>query len=135
MQGPTEFTETLNRITVITLAITIKTRGIADADHLLYLQTMLEQILATSQHTWSEKTLHYFPSILRDALMGRVDKRGLAIQAWQQVQMIFHFSFNSNFFLLFQLVLLLYLLSDIVIPMAIKGICFLQDKCKRKMNK
>ncbi|OMO99785.1 Mediator complex, subunit Med23 [Corchorus olitorius] len=85
-KGPTEFTETLNRITVITLAITIKTRGIADADHLLYLQTMLEQILATSQHTWSEKTLRYFPSLLRDALMGRVDKRGLAIQAWQQAE-------------------------------------------------
>ncbi|XP_021293610.1 mediator of RNA polymerase II transcription subunit 23 [Herrania umbratica] len=83
-KGPTEFTETLNRITIITLAITIKTRGIADADHLLYLQTMLEQILATSQHTWSEKTLRYFPSLLRDALMGRIDKRGLAIQAWQQ---------------------------------------------------
>ncbi|XVE85456.1 hypothetical protein DITRI_Ditri17bG0092500 [Diplodiscus trichospermus] len=83
-KGPTEFTETLNRITIITLAITIKTRGIADADHLLYLQTMLDQILATSQHTWSEKTLRYFPSLLRDVLMGRADKRGLAIQAWQQ---------------------------------------------------
>ncbi|XVF85420.1 hypothetical protein PTKIN_Ptkin17bG0116800 [Pterospermum kingtungense] len=85
-KGPTEFTETLNRITVITLAITIKTRGIADADHLLYLQTMLDQILATSQHTWSEKTLRYFPSLLRDVLMGRADKRGLAIQAWQQAE-------------------------------------------------
>ncbi|XWS34454.1 hypothetical protein CRYUN_Cryun21dG0039900 [Craigia yunnanensis] len=83
-KGPTEFTETLNRITIITLAITIKTRGIADADHLLYLQTMLDQILATSQHTWSEKTLRYFPSLLRDVLIGRADKRGLAIQAWQQ---------------------------------------------------
>lgn len=84
-QGPTEFTETLNRITVVTLAILIKTRGIADADHLLYLQTMLEQILATSQHTWSEKTLKHFPSLLRDFLIPRIDKRGLAIQAWQQV--------------------------------------------------
>lgn len=84
-QGPNEFTETLNRITIITLAITIKTRGIADADHLLYLQTMLEQIMGTSQHTWSEKTLRYFPSLLRDALIGRMDKRGLVIQAWQQV--------------------------------------------------
>ena len=85
MQGPTEFTETLNRITVITLAIIIKTRGIAEADHLLYLQTMLEQILGASQHTWSEKTLRYFPPVLRDALIGRMDKRGVAIQAWQQV--------------------------------------------------
>ncbi|XP_044488340.1 mediator of RNA polymerase II transcription subunit 23 isoform X2 [Mangifera indica] len=85
-KGPTEFTETLNRITIITLAITIKTRGIADADHLLYLQTMLEQIMATSQHTWSEKTLRYFPSLLRDALNGRIDKRGLAMQAWQQAE-------------------------------------------------
>ncbi|KAJ4889682.1 Mediator of RNA polymerase II transcription subunit 23 [Raphanus sativus] len=85
-KGPTEFTETLNRITIMTLAITIKTRGIADADHLVYLQTMLEQILATSQHTWSEKTLRHFPSLLREALMGRVDKRGLSIQAWQQAE-------------------------------------------------
>ncbi|KAF3432138.1 hypothetical protein FNV43_RR26877 [Rhamnella rubrinervis] len=85
-KGPTEFTETLNRITVITLAIIIKTRGIADADHLLYLQTMLEQIIGGSEHTWSEKTLRYFPSVLRDALIGRMDKRGLAIQAWQQAE-------------------------------------------------
>lgn len=85
MQGPTEFTETLNRIAITTLAIIIKTRGIAEFEHLLYLQTMLEQVLVTSQHTWSEKTLRYFPSILRDALMRRIDKRGLAIQAWQQV--------------------------------------------------
>ncbi|XP_059649495.1 mediator of RNA polymerase II transcription subunit 23 [Cornus florida] len=85
-KGPTEFTETLNRITITTLAIIIKTRGVAEAEHLLYLQTMLEQILATSQHTWSEKTLRYFPSILRDALIGRMDKRGLTIQAWQQAE-------------------------------------------------
>ncbi|CAA7035985.1 unnamed protein product [Microthlaspi erraticum] len=85
-KGPTEFTETLNRITIMTLAITIKTRGIADADHLVYLQTMLEQILATSQHTWSEKTLRHFPSLLRDTLKGRVDKRSLSIQAWQQAE-------------------------------------------------
>lgn len=85
-KGPTEFTETLNRITIITLAIIIKTRGIADADHLLYLPTMLEQILGGSQHTWSEKTLHHFPPVLRDALIGRMDKRGLAIQAWQQAE-------------------------------------------------
>ncbi|WCJ33600.1 Mediator of RNA polymerase II transcription subunit 23 [Euphorbia peplus] len=85
-KGPTDFTETLNRVTVITLAIIIKTRGIADADHLLYLQTMLEQIMATSQHTWSEKTLRYFPPLLHDALVGRADKRGLAIQAWQQAE-------------------------------------------------
>ncbi|XP_019412778.1 PREDICTED: mediator of RNA polymerase II transcription subunit 23-like [Lupinus angustifolius] len=85
-KGPTEFTETLNRATVITLAILIKTRGIADADHLLYLQNMLEQIMGTSQHTWSEKTLRYFPSVLRDALSGRMDNRSLAIQAWQQAE-------------------------------------------------
>ncbi|VFQ80652.1 unnamed protein product [Cuscuta campestris] len=92
-KGPTDFTETLNRITVTTLAIIIKTRGIAEFEHLLHLQTMLEQILATSQHSWSEKTLRYFPSILRDALSGRMDKRSgqldkrtLAIQAWQQVE-------------------------------------------------
>nr|GLL46879.1 mediator of RNA polymerase II transcription subunit 23 [Ipomoea trifida] len=50
-------------------------------------------ILATSQHTWSEKTLRYFPSILRDALSGRMDKRSgqmdkrtLAIQSWQRAE-------------------------------------------------
>ncbi|KAM3394800.1 mediator of RNA polymerase II transcription subunit 23 [Capsicum galapagoense] len=85
-KGPTEFTETLNRITIVTLAIIIKTRGIGEFEQLLYLQTMLEQILATSQHSWSEKTLRYFPSVLRDALSGRMDKRGLAIQAWQQAE-------------------------------------------------
>ncbi|KAL6969987.1 Mediator of RNA polymerase II transcription subunit 23 [Sarracenia purpurea var. burkii] len=85
-KGSTEFTETLNRITVTTLAIIIKTRGIAEAEQMLYLPTMLEQILATSQHTWSEKTLRYFPSILRDALSGRTDKRGVSIQAWQQAE-------------------------------------------------
>lgn len=85
LQGPTEFTETLNRVAVITLAILVKTRGIADADHLHYLQTMLEQTMATSQHTWSEKTLRFFPTVLREALSGRMDKRSLAIQAWQQV--------------------------------------------------
>ncbi|KAL3501933.1 hypothetical protein ACH5RR_036382 [Cinchona calisaya] len=85
-KGPTEFTETLNRITITSLAIIIKTRGITEFEHLLHLQTMLEQILATSQHSWSEKTLRYFPSILRDALSGRIDKRGLAIQAWQQAE-------------------------------------------------
>lgn len=83
-KGPTEFTETLNRITITTLAIIIKTRGIAEADQMLYLPNMLEQILSISQHTWSEKTLRYFPSILRDALNGRMDTRGLAIQKWQQ---------------------------------------------------
>ncbi|MFS7952258.1 putative mediator complex, subunit Med23 [Helianthus anomalus] len=69
----------------MTLAIIIKTRGISDAGHLLYLQTMLEQILANSTHTWSHKTLFYFPPVLRDALIGRTDKRPLAIQAWKQV--------------------------------------------------
>jgi len=89
LQGPTEYTETLNRIAVISLAIIIKTRGIAEAEHLLYLPAMVEQILSSSQHTWSEKTLRYFPSVLREILMGRTDKRGLAVQAWQQVQMTF----------------------------------------------
>ncbi|GAB4828736.1 Mediator of RNA polymerase II transcription subunit 23 [Ancistrocladus abbreviatus] len=84
-KGQTEFTETLNRITVTTLAIIIKTRGIAEAEQ-LYLPTMLEQIMASSQHAWSDKTLRYFPPALRDALIGRVDKRGLAVQAWQQAE-------------------------------------------------
>ncbi|CAI9096742.1 OLC1v1032951C1 [Oldenlandia corymbosa var. corymbosa] len=86
MQGSTDYTETLNRMTITSLAIIIKTRGITEIEHLLYLPSMLEQILATSQHAWSEKTLRYFPAILRDALIGRMDKRGLAIQAWQQAE-------------------------------------------------
>ncbi|KAK1349486.1 Mediator complex, subunit Med23, partial [Heracleum sosnowskyi] len=85
-KGSTEFTETLNRITIISLAIAIKTRGVADADHLPYLMPTIEQILATSQHTWSEKTLRHFPSLLRNTLIGRMDKRSLAIQAWQQAE-------------------------------------------------
>jgi hypothetical protein len=85
LQGPTEFTETLNRVCVITLAILIKTRGIAEAEHLLYLPSMLEQIMAVGQHTWSEKTLRYFPPVLREALSGLPDKRSVAVQAWQQV--------------------------------------------------
>lgn len=85
LQGPTEFTETLNRITIISLAITIKTRGIAEVEHMIYLQPLLDQIMATSQHTWSEKTLRFFPPLIRDSLIGRIDKRGQAIQAWQQV--------------------------------------------------
>lgn len=85
LQGPTEFTETLNRIAITSLAIIIKTRGIAESEHLLYLPAMVEQILSSSQHTWSDKTLRYFPPVLRDTLVGRADKRGLAVQAWQQV--------------------------------------------------
>ncbi|KAJ4816734.1 Mediator of RNA polymerase II transcription subunit 23 [Rhynchospora pubera] len=86
LKGPTEFTETLNRITIISLAITIKTRGIAEVEHMLYLQPLLEQIMSTSQHTWSEKTMRYFPPLIRESLKGRMDKRGQAIQAWQQVE-------------------------------------------------
>ncbi|XP_042501830.1 mediator of RNA polymerase II transcription subunit 23 isoform X1 [Macadamia integrifolia] len=86
LKGPTEFTETLNRITMINLAITIKTRGIAEVEHMLFLAPLLEQITATSQHMWSEKTLRYFPPVIREALMGRVDKRAQAIQAWQQAE-------------------------------------------------
>lgn len=58
-----------------------------------FLQPLLEQIMATSQHTWSEKTLRHFPPLIRDALMGRKDKRGQSIQAWQQVG--FHLSVKN----------------------------------------
>ena len=75
----------MKRIVIVSLAIIVKTRGIADSEHALYLPSMVEQILSTSQHSWSEKTLSCFPPGLRNALVGRVDKRGLAIQAWQQV--------------------------------------------------
>ncbi|KAG9457178.1 hypothetical protein H6P81_001686 [Aristolochia fimbriata] len=85
-KGPTDYTETLNRITIISLAITIKTRGLAEVDHIHYFQPFLEQVLAGSQHTWSEKTLRHFPPLIRDSLVGRIDKRGQAIQAWQQAE-------------------------------------------------
>jgi hypothetical protein len=58
---------------------------------MIYLQPLLEQIMATSQHTWSEKTLRYFPPLIRDFLMGRMDKRGQTIQAWQQVSFYYFF--------------------------------------------
>ncbi|KAL5207993.1 hypothetical protein ABZP36_032428 [Zizania latifolia] len=86
LKGPTEFTETLNRTTIISLAITMKTRGIAEVEHMIYLQPLLEQIMATSHHSWSEKTLRYFPTVIRDFLMARVDKRGQTIQTWQQAE-------------------------------------------------
>lgn len=44
--------------------------------------------MATSQHTWSQKTMRYFPTLIRDFLIGRIDKRGQAIQAWQQVRIL-----------------------------------------------
>eukprot|EP00252_Welwitschia_mirabilis_P010175 TRINITY_DN23348_c0_g1_i1.p1 TRINITY_DN23348_c0_g1~~TRINITY_DN23348_c0_g1_i1.p1 ORF type:complete len:1136 (+),score=169.95 TRINITY_DN23348_c0_g1_i1:69-3476(+) len=94
IKGPTDFTETLNRILVINLAITIKTRGIAEFEQMLFLPPLLEQILATSNHTWSEKTMRHFPHLLREALNRRAgealnarsDKRGQLIQAWQQTE-------------------------------------------------
>jgi len=72
----------------------MKTRGIADFEHMVILKPALEQILTGSQHTWSEKTMRHFPPLLRDALSVRLDKRPLIIQAWQQV--LYH-SFNGRF--------------------------------------
>ncbi|KAK1315190.1 Mediator of RNA polymerase II transcription subunit 23 [Acorus calamus] len=86
LKGPTEFSETLNRITLTSLAITIKTRGIAEFEQMHFLPALLEQITTCSQHTWSEKTMRHFPPLIRDSLMGRMDKRGQAIQAWQQAE-------------------------------------------------
>ncbi|XP_010271303.1 PREDICTED: mediator of RNA polymerase II transcription subunit 23 [Nelumbo nucifera] len=86
LKGPSEFTETLNRVTIINLAITVKTRGIAEVEHMVFFQPVLDQIMGASQHMWSEKTLRFFPPLLRDALMGRMDKRGQTIQTWQQAE-------------------------------------------------
>ncbi|XP_078444116.1 mediator of RNA polymerase II transcription subunit [Wolffia australiana] len=86
LKGPTEFTETLNRITIINLAITIKTRGITEVEHMLYVQPLLEQIMTTCQHTWSEKTMRHFPPLVHDFLVSRMNKRHQAIQAWQQAE-------------------------------------------------
>ncbi|CAM6090169.1 unnamed protein product [Calypogeia fissa] len=82
----TEFTETLNRAMVINLAFTMKTRGIAEIEQLLVLQPALDQILASTYHKWSEKTLRHFPPTLRDAIKGRPDKRPQIINQWQQVE-------------------------------------------------
>lgn len=73
----------------MSLAITIKTRGIAEVDHMVFLTPLLEQIMSTSQHTWSEKTMRHFPPLIREILHGRSDKRVQAIQAWQQVYVLF----------------------------------------------
>ncbi|KAK9105932.1 hypothetical protein Scep_022776 [Stephania cephalantha] len=42
--------------------------------------------MATCQHTWSEKTMRYFPPLIREHLTGRMDKRVHATQAWQQAE-------------------------------------------------
>lgn len=92
LQGSSDFTETLNRITIVSLAITIKTRGIADVDHMLRLQPVLEQIMSTCQHTWSDKTMRHFPQLIRDFLIGRMDRRAHTIQTWEQVKYLYWLS-------------------------------------------
>ncbi|KAJ7524381.1 hypothetical protein O6H91_17G002600 [Diphasiastrum complanatum] len=82
----TDFTETLNRMMVVNLALTLKTRGIAEFEQIIILQPALDQILASSQHTWSEKTMRHFPPLLHDALINRTDKRMHVIQTWQQIE-------------------------------------------------
>lgn len=82
----TEFTETLNRIMVLNLAFTMKTRGIADFEQMIILKPALEQILASINHTWSEKTMRHFPPLLREALANRIDTRAHVIQSWQQAE-------------------------------------------------
>ncbi|KAK9115147.1 hypothetical protein Syun_021944 [Stephania yunnanensis] len=92
LKGPSEFTETLNRVAILSLAITIKTRGISEVEHLMFLPSLIEQIMATCQHTWSEKTMRYFPPLIREHLTGRMDKRVHATQAWQQGCVLREFS-------------------------------------------
>lgn len=82
----TEFSETLNRAMIINLAFTIKTRGIAEFEQQVILAPAIDQILANSFHSWSEKTLRYFPSLLREILVARPDKRNQTIQGWQQAE-------------------------------------------------
>lgn len=71
---------------VVSLAITVKTRGIAEVQQLLLLEHALEQMLAASSHRWSEKTMRYFPPQVREVLTRRPDRRAQIIQDWQQVQ-------------------------------------------------
>lgn len=94
MQGSSEFTETLNRITIVSLAIAIKTRGIADVDHMLRLQPVLEQLMSTCQHTWSDKTMRHFPQLIRDFLIRRMDTRSHTIQKWELVKHLYWLSLH-----------------------------------------
>lgn len=82
----TEFSETLNRAMVINLAFTIKTRGIAEFEQQVLLPAAIDQILANSPHSWSEKTLRHFPPLLRDLVGARPGKRSQTIQGWQQTE-------------------------------------------------
>ncbi|KAI5077336.1 hypothetical protein GOP47_0007160 [Adiantum capillus-veneris] len=82
----TEFSETLNRAMIINLAITIKTRGIAEFEQQVLLAPAIDQILANSFHSWSENTLRYFPPLLREILAARPDKKSQTIQGWQQAE-------------------------------------------------
>eukprot|EP00250_Pteridium_aquilinum_P014109 c21786_g1_i1 orf=152-5008(+) len=82
----TEFSETLNRAMIVNLAFTIKTRGIAEFEQQVILAPAIDQILANSPHSWSEKTLRYFPPVLRDILAARPDKRSQTLQGWQQAE-------------------------------------------------
>ncbi|KAH6555288.1 hypothetical protein KP509_1Z267100, partial [Ceratopteris richardii] len=82
----TEFSETLNRAMIINLAITIKTRGIAEFEQQVLLAPVIDQILANSVHSWSEKTMRHFPNLLRELLASRPDKKSQLIQGWQQAE-------------------------------------------------
>lgn len=84
--GTTDFSETLNRAMIINLAFTIKTRGIAEFEQQVLLAPAIDQILANSPHSWSEKTLRHFPPLLREILLARPDKRSQTIQGWQQAE-------------------------------------------------
>lgn len=70
-------------------------RGLASPHDAEHIHTTVKQILANSTHSWSEKTLRHFPSLLREMLKGREDVRGTSVLSeWQKVNLCPHASTN-----------------------------------------
>eukprot|EP00897_Mesotaenium_endlicherianum_P002683 jgi/Mesen1/2442/ME000158S01646 len=83
-----ELSETLNRFMVMNLAMMIKTRGVAEFEQMLMLEALLEQVLADTTYAWSDKTLRYFPGLLRDVLAARPNRKAHNVDTWLQVEAV-----------------------------------------------
>ena len=75
---------------IMSLAFTMKTRGIGEFEQQKSLTSAVDQILASSSHSWSEKTVRHFPPLLREILATRPDKKSQTIQGWQQVHLMIY---------------------------------------------
>ena len=82
----TELSETLNRAMVLNVAATFKCRGVFEFEQMAALLPALQQMTAGSHHKWSEKTLRYFPPVMRDVLAKRADTGSTVLQEWQPVR-------------------------------------------------